>query len=508
MKNIPPTRPLINSSGASSSEEFSSFSEDFSSFSEDFSSSSESKQDPKLELAVIYGPDQLQSEADFLHFMDKKSGLIHAMEGFNDKKIEVEKIKNLVTDRLKTNANLFLIGHGFQQNNAHHLALLDDSFIVTKDLIDLTFNKSTISDQDNTASKPIIHIVSCEAGTLKNEIRPGSHSWKKGYVILYSSRDTINYESTSNSIEAVMRHLQECKSSNRTAKPLELFLHAVRSQGSQITILGGDLHAPITSNFPRTPSEQNDRDILSCLKGDPNDISRLSKIQEEAGLKNKLTRTEKKYQARLMLFNALEDGNVMDVMEILEKYPNTVNLIDYRWRTPLHVCATHTKTLIAYQLISKGAKLDVKDMYGNTPLHNAFILSNDDLAEILIEKEANFCMPNNNGDTALHLAIESGKLSLVKEMLQHKNKLKLDICDEEGNTPLMLAAMKGYLNTVKMLLNEKADTTIRNKNGENAYSLAVNTKHARTAELISQHAKRQNIQSKEKEILKQPTKKN
>jgi ankyrin repeat protein len=72
----------------------------------------------------------------------------------------------------------------------------------------------------------------------------------------------------------------------------------------------------------------------------------------------------------------------------------------------------------------------------------------------------------------------------------------------------MLAAMKGYLNTVKMLLNEKADTTIRNKNGENAYSLAVNTKHPRTAELISQHAKRQNIQSKEKEILKQPTKKN
>ena len=114
MKNIPPTRPLINSSGASSSEEFSSFSEDFSSFSEDFSSSSESKQDPKLELAVIYGPDQLQSEADFLHFMDKKSGLIHAMEGFNDKKIEVEKIKNLVTDRLKTNANLFLIPSDFR----------------------------------------------------------------------------------------------------------------------------------------------------------------------------------------------------------------------------------------------------------------------------------------------------------------------------------------------------------------------------------------------------------
>jgi hypothetical protein len=80
MKNIPPTRPTIHSIKQSSSEEFSSFSEEFSSF-------SESEQDHKLELVVIYGPRQLSSEAAFLHFMAKQSGLAHAIEGLNNKKI-------------------------------------------------------------------------------------------------------------------------------------------------------------------------------------------------------------------------------------------------------------------------------------------------------------------------------------------------------------------------------------------------------------------------------------
>lgn len=178
MKNIPPTRPTIHSHEQSSSQEYSSFSEEFSSF-------SEPEQDPKLELVVIYGPDQLPSEADFLHFMAKQSGLVHAMEGLNNKKIDASKIKNLITDRLQTNANVFLMGHGSYANNKHTLEFFDGKPTPTKDLIDLTFKKINISEQENSSSKPIIHVVSCEAGNLKNEIRPGSHAWQKGYVILY-----------------------------------------------------------------------------------------------------------------------------------------------------------------------------------------------------------------------------------------------------------------------------------------------------------------------------------
>lgn len=498
MKNIPPIRPAIHSNELSSSEEFSSFSEEFSSF-------SEPEQDPKLELVVIYGPKQIPSEADFLHFMAKQSGLVHAIEGLNNKKIDESKIKNIITDRLQTNANVFLMGHGGFEKNQHTLEFFDGKPIATKDLIDLAFKKLNISEQKNNSSKPIIHVVSCEAGNLKNEIRPGSHAWQKGYVILYSSKDSINFESTSNSIEAVMRHLQECKINNRSIEPLEIFLHAARAQGSQVTILGGDLRAPITSNFPRTPSEQKNRETLSYLNGHVDDINRLSKIQQEAGLKSKLSRKEKNYQARIMLFNAIQNSDTLAVMEILEKYPKIINSRDYQWQTSLHICAEHKTTLIAHCLISKGAELDFKDISGDTPLHNAFLLSNDDFAEMLIENGANYCIPNNKGDTALHLAIKSGNTSLLKEMFKHTSKLKININDQEGNTPLMLAAAKGNLSIVKLLLEAKTKTTMRNNNGESAYSIAMNAKNMKIAEIISQHAKRQNALTKDQEVFKSPT---
>jgi ankyrin repeat protein len=337
-----------------------------------------------------------------------------------------------------------------------------------------------------------------------NEIRPGSHAWQKGYVILYSNKDEISFESTSNSIEAVMRHLQECKKNNRSAEPLEIFLHAARSQGSQVTILGGDLHAPITSNFPRTPSEQKNRETLSYLNGHSDDLIRLSKIQQEAGLKSKLSRKEKNYQARIMLFNALENSDTPGVIEILKEYPATMNCRDYQWQTPLHICSKLKDTSIAQHLISKGAEIDFQDEFGNTALHRALHLSNDDVADLLIENEANYCIPNNDGDTALHLAIKSKNTYLIKEMLQNKSKLKINISDQEGNTPLMLAARERNIDVVKLLLEAKAKTTLRNHNGESAYSIAISANEQKIADLISPHKKRKKFPTIDQEIHKQP----
>ena len=498
MKNIPPTRPSIHSQEHSSSEEFSSFSDEISSF-------SEANQEKKIEIAVIYGPRQIESEADFLHFMAKRSGLAHEIEGLKNAKIDQSKIKNMIKDRLKNNANIFLLGHGSHENNTHYIEFFEDEISSTREFIDFTFNTLNNSVAKNNLSKPIVHLISCEVGALKNEIRPGTHSWERGYVILYSSKESINFESTSNSLEAVMRHLQECKKNNRVAEPLEIFLHAARSQGTQVTILGGDLRAPITSNFPRTPSEQVNRNIFDYLTGDANDINRLSKIQEEVGLKNKLTRNEKNLQARVMLFNAIENRDTLGVVEILLKYPKLKNCRDYLWQTPLHLCAQHKNNIIAHELISKKANINSKDEYGNTPLHQALEFSNDTFAEFLMDNGANYCIQNNNGETALHLAIKSGNTSLLKEMFKHTSKLKININDQEGNTPLILAAKMRNLSAVKMLLNAKAKTTIRNNNGESAYTIAMNAKHMKIAELISQHAKRQNISTKDQEALKLPT---
>ena len=93
-------------------------------------------------------------------------------------------------------------------------------------------------------------------------------------------------------------------------------------------------------------------------------------------------------------------------------------------------------------------------------------------------------------------------------MLQHTSKLKINIVDKEGNTPLMLAAEKGNLNVVKLLLEAKAKTNIRNNNGESAYTIAISANNQKMADLISPHKKRKKIQTIDQEILKQPSDKN
>jgi ankyrin repeat protein len=69
----------------------------------------------------------------------------------------------------------------------------------------------------------------------------------------------------------------------------------------------------------------------------------------------------------------------------------------------------------------------------------------------------------------------------------------------------MIAAAIGNLSAVKILLNAKAKTTKRNNNGESAYSIAINSKNMKIAEIISQHAKRQNALTKDQEVFKSPT---
>ena len=89
-------------------------------------------------------------------------------------------------------------------------------------------------------------------------------------------------------------------------------------------------------------------------------------------------------------------------------------------------------------------------------------------------------------------------------MLQNKSKLKINISDQEGNTPLMLAARDRNIDVVKLLLEAKAKTTLRNHNGESAYSIAISANEQKIADLISPHKKRKKFPTIDQEIHKQP----
>lgn len=74
--------------------------------------------------------------------------------------------------------------------------------------------------------------------------------------------------------------------------------------------------------------------------------------------------------------------------------------------TALHYCAQNQYVDIAKLLIKKGAKVDVKDSYGNTPLFKAVFFSkgNTEMINLLLKNGANPDAENKSGVSPKELA--------------------------------------------------------------------------------------------------------
>uniref|UniRef100_A0A8D8CM70 Ankyrin-1 n=1 Tax=Culex pipiens TaxID=7175 RepID=A0A8D8CM70_CULPI len=105
------------------------------------------------------------------------------------------------------------------------------------------------------------------------------------------------------------------------------------------------------------------------------------------------------------------------------------NTADCDGRTALHIVARNDGIEAAKLLISRGAKINVKDKHDNTPLHEAIYFKSFKVAEFLIDQEnIDLSIKNKSGNTVSHLAAKQKEIKLV-EML----KKKLEIADENGD---------------------------------------------------------------------------
>ncbi len=98
---------------------------------------------------------------------------------------------------------------------------------------------------------------------------------------------------------------------------------------------------------------------------------------------------------------------------------------------------------LAEVLIKYGADVNV--------LHYVTMYNRADIIELLIEHGANINTQNNYEQTPLHIACEEGYIDVVKVLLKDKKlllkdttNLKINMPDDEGNTPFMLAIYSPY----------------------------------------------------------------
>ncbi|KAK4191017.1 hypothetical protein QBC35DRAFT_488009 [Podospora australis] len=158
-------------------------------------------------------------------------------------------------------------------------------------------------------------------------------------------------------------------------------------------------------------------------------------------------------------------------------------------RTSLHTAVRRGFIDIAKLLVAHGCKLNPLDIHGWSPFFCALLGVRDSSAETaallldaLLKSDVSLAeinKPSRSGRTALRQAATRGfddvvlKLTRAAEERNDAAGLAIDAQDaKKGMTALHRAASGGHLESVRLLLQAKADTTIKDSRGRTALVLA------------------------------------
>ncbi len=200
-------------------------------------------------------------------------------------------------------------------------------------------------------------------------------------------------------------------------------------------------------------------------------------------------------------------GNIQRVIEILEKYPGLVDERNYSGETPLHRAVLEKQTEIVMVLLKHGADTDLRVPEGETPLHVAvydgeknivvMLLEHgadpnlqgvndwtplfyacalstpgpwEEIAIKLLEHGADISIGDIFGRTVLHIISYAPPDSVQKARNIGKSLIEkgaeVNKQDIHGNTPLHNAAATGLIPVIELLLEEGADPSIWNRQGQ------------------------------------------
>lgn len=116
--------------------------------------------------------------------------------------------------------------------------------------------------------------------------------------------------------------------------------------------------------------------------------------------------------------------------------------IDDFGTTLLHVAAMHGKITAVETLLANNAKVDAKDIDGNTPLHRAAAGRHGDHIDTVIEllnHDANVNAQNKQGDTPIHIASRKSSSDMISTFLEEDN-IDISLKNKNGETPDQLAS--------------------------------------------------------------------
>ncbi len=149
------------------------------------------------------------------------------------------------------------------------------------------------------------------------------------------------------------------------------------------------------------------------------------------------------------IHQAIREGNLSLVKEIIDNQPESVFLRDPNGLTPLHHAARLGHIEIMALLVDTGVDVNILSSNLETPLHMAASAGKSAAAAWLIEKEAKVDAKNKGGYTPLLFAVRSGYSDLTELLLQKGADPNLK--NIYSHTPLVMAVSTGRIDLMNLL---------------------------------------------------------
>lgn len=205
--------------------------------------------------------------------------------------------------------------------------------------------------------------------------------------------------------------------------------------------------------------------------------------QPQAESKKSTTIEDNRYLANLG--QAVLSGESKVIDEFIERYtPEALDTpIPPHGKTALCLAIEKGKTDIARKLILNGARLDLKDKYGQTPLILSCREGNLDIVDEIIKRDSSLLIDScdMDGRSALYFAVRSGSKEVAQALIA--KGVKCDLQDTNGQTPLMLACEMGRIDLVNELI-AKSNVNLRDKSGHTALFYAAKSRNPEVIEKL------------------------
>lgn len=175
------------------------------------------------------------------------------------------------------------------------------------------------------------------------------------------------------------------------------------------------------------------------------------------------------------LFQAVHRGDVSAVRALLSSGANP-NVMNTAGATILHSAVYRANEEVVGLLITAGADINNGGKDGYSPLHMAASQGHGQIVRILAKNSANLEAITSEGLTPLNEASRTGQFEAAKELVRAGANINA-VTGTLKSTSLMWAALNGKRDVVRLLLENNADTELKDSGGGTALNICMSRKH-------------------------------